>query len=251
MEKIFENKVAVVTGGSFGIGRAASIAFASKGAKVVIVDWMEDDETLDLIKAMGGTAIFVKCDVSINEDVKAMVERTIDTYGQLDFAFNNVGMEGIFSPTNELAEEAWDRTIGDNLRGVWFCMKHEIIQMLKQGNGAIVNNASVAGLVGFKDFPAYIASKHGVIGLSRTAAMDYAELGIRINAVCPGIMKTSILDHFTGKKKEVENDFDVIEAMEQMDQHEEVAEAAIWLCSDSASFVTGLAMSVDGGWVAQ
>jgi NAD(P)-dependent dehydrogenase (short-subunit alcohol dehydrogenase family) len=251
MEKIFENKVAIVTGGSFGIGRAASVAFANRGAKVIVVDYVVNNETIDLIKATGGTAIFIKCDVSKDAEVKAMVEKTIVTYGHIDFAFNNAGVEGEDASTHKYTEESWDRTIDINLKGVWLCMKYEIEQMLKQGKGAIVNTASVAGLVAFKDSPAYVASKHGVIGLTKAAALDYAKLGIRINAVCPGVIKTPMVDRATGNKKEIEEEFENIEPVGRMGQPEEVAEAAIWLCSDAASFVTGDAMVVDGGLVAQ
>ncbi|MBI2270179.1 MAG: SDR family oxidoreductase [Bacteroidetes bacterium] len=251
MEKIFENKVAIVTGGSFGIGRAASIAFADKGAKVVIADCIEDNETLNLIKAKGGTALFVKCDVSNAADVKAMIEKTISTYGRLDYAFNNAGIEGASAPTHECTEETWERTIGVNLKGVWICMKYEIQQMLKQERGAIVNCASIAGLVGFPGLPAYVASKHGVIGLTKTAALEYAKLGIRINAVCPGVIKTPMIDRFTGKNKEIEKQFANMEPIGRLGQPEEVANAVIWLCSDGASFITGDAIAVDGGWVAQ
>ncbi len=251
MEKIFENKVAIVTGGSFGIGRATAIAFAKRGAKVVIADYIEDNETLNLIKSAGGEAIFIKCDVSVDSEVKTMVEKTIKTYGKLDFAFNNAGIEGVPAPTHECTEEAWDRTIDINMKGVWLCMKYEIQQMLKQGKGAIVNTSSVAGLVGFQNSPAYVASKHGVIGLTKTAALEYAKLGIRVNVICPGVIKTPMIDRFTGNKKEIEKQFESMEPVGRMGLPEEVAEAAIWLCSDASSFVTGDAMAVDGGWVAQ
>src|SRR5574338_280321 len=175
MEKIFDTKVAIVTGGSFGIGRAAAIAFAKRGAKVVIADWAESNETLDTIKSMNGNAIFIKCDVSNEPDVKKLVEHTIAQYGRLDFAFNNAGVEGQSAITHECTAENWDRTTGINLKGVWLCMKYEILQMLKQGKGAIVNNASIAGLVGFPNIPAYVASKHGVIGLTKNAALEYAK----------------------------------------------------------------------------
>lgn len=251
MEKIFKNKVAIVTGGSFGIGRAAAIAFAERGAQVTIADWMEDNETLNVIKATGGEAIFVKCDVSKDADVKTMVEKTVSTFGRLDYAFNNAGIEGISAVSHECTEEIWDKTININLKGIWLCMKYEIQQMLKKGKGAIVNNASIAGLVGFQGLPAYTASKHGVIGLTKTAALEYAKAGIRINAICPGVIKTPMIDRFTGNKKEVEKQFENMEPIGRLGQPEEVAEAALWLCSDASSFVTGNAMAVDGGWVAQ
>lgn len=251
MEKFFENKVAIVTGGSFGIGRAAAIAFAKRGAKVVIADCVEDTETLKNIRSFGGDAIFIKCDVSRDEDVKQLVEKTVSHYGRLDFAFNNAGIEGSSAPTHECTNENWDRTIGINLKGVWLCMKYEIQQMLKQGKGAIVNNASIAGLVGFQNIPAYVASKHGVIGLTKNAALEYAKLGIRVNVVCPGVIKTPMIDRFTGKDKQVEKQFESMEPVGRLGQPEEVAEAVIWLCSDASSFITGDSIPVDGGWVAQ
>ncbi|HXH19318.1 MAG TPA: SDR family oxidoreductase [Chitinophagales bacterium] len=251
MGKTFENKVAIVTGGSFGIGRATAIAFAKQGAKVVIADWVEDNETLNLIKSAGGVAIFVKCDVSKNSDVKAMLDTTIAAYGRLDYAFNNAGIEGIAGNTVDCTEENWDKTIGVNLKGVWLCMKHEIPHMLQAGKGAIVNCASVAGLVGFPNLPAYVASKHGLVGLTKTTALEYAKSGIRVNAVCPGVIKTPMIDRFTGKNKEVEKQFENMEPVGRMGQPEEVAAAVCWLCSDAASFVTGAALPVDGGWIAQ
>jgi NAD(P)-dependent dehydrogenase (short-subunit alcohol dehydrogenase family) len=250
-KKLFQDKVAIVTGGSFGIGRAAAIAFAERGAKVVIADWVEDNETLNAIKSASGDAIFVKCDVSSDESVRTMVEKTIVQYGRLDYAFNNAGVEGISAPTHECTNENWDKTIAINLKGVWLCMKYEIPHMMKQGKGAIVNNASIAGLVGFVNIPAYVASKHGILGLTKNAALEYAKSGIRVNAVCPGVIKTPMIDRFTGKDKEVEKRFESLEPVGRMGQPEEVAQAVIWLCSDAASFVTAHPMAVDGGWVAQ
>lgn len=251
METTFKDKVAIVTGGSFGIGKATAIAFAKRGAKVAVVDWVEDNETLDAIKLLGGEAIFIKCDVSKTEDVKAMVEKTITAFGRLDYAFNNAGIEGMMATAQECTEENWDKTIGINLKGTWLCMKNEIPEMLKLGKGVIINCASIAGLVGFTGLPAYVASKHGIIGLTKTSALECAKLGIRVNAVCPGAIKTSMIDRITGNKKEVEEQFAGMEPIGRLGQPEEVANAVLWLCADEASFVTGHAMAVDGGWVAQ
>jgi NAD(P)-dependent dehydrogenase (short-subunit alcohol dehydrogenase family) len=250
MKNTFKDKVALVTGASFGIGRATALAFAKKGAKVVLADWVENPETMDLIKKNGGEAIFIKCDVSKTKDVKALIQKTIATYGRLDFAYNNAGIEGDSAPVHECSEENWDKTIGINLKGIWLCMKYEIPEMLKQGKGVIVNCSSVAGLVGFSGLPAYVASKHGVIGLTKTAALECAKLGIRVNAVCPGVIQTPMIDRLTGKKKESIEQFTALEPMARFGLAEEIANAVIWLCSEEASFVTGVAMPVDGGFVA-
>lgn len=251
MENTFKDKVALVTGGSSGIGRATALAFAKKGAKVVIADWIENKETMDLIKNLGAEAIFVKCDVSKSADVKALIEKTIDTFGRLDFAYNNAGIEGTSAPTQDCSEENWDKTIDVNLKGIWLCMKYQIPVMLKKGKGSIVNCSSVAGLVGFQGLPAYVASKHGVLGLTKTAALENAKLGIRINAVCPGVIQTPMIDRLTGKQKEAEEQFTTMEPVGRFGQPEEIACAVMWLCSDEASFVTGIEMPVDGGFVAQ
>lgn len=251
MEKIFDGKVAIVTGGSFGIGRATAVAFAKRGAKVVVADYVENDETLNLIKAGGGDALFVKCDVSKSGDVKEMVDKTIAAFGRLDYAFNNAGIEGNMGSITDCTEENWDKTININLKGIWLCMKYEIPHMLQSGKGAIVNCASVAGLVGFPGLPAYVATKHGVVGLTKTAALEYVKAGIRVNAVCPGVIKTPMIDRITGGQKETEAQFVAGEPIGRMGTPEEIAEAAVWLCSDSASFTTGQALAVDGGWVAQ
>lgn len=252
MEKIFTGKTAIVTGGSFGIGRAAAVAFARRGANVVVADYVEDKEreTINMIEATGAKALFVKCDVSKNEDVKALVEKTVATFGQLNYAFNNAGIEGITGNVPDCTEENWDRTIDINLKGVWLCMKYELPQMLKQKKGAIVNCASVAGLIGFPGLPAYVASKHGVAGLTKTAALEYAKEGVRINAVCPGVIKTPMVDRITGKRKSVEKQYESMEPIGRMGDPNEVAEAVVWLCSDAASFITGDAIPVDGGWIA-
>jgi NAD(P)-dependent dehydrogenase (short-subunit alcohol dehydrogenase family) len=252
MEKIFENKVALVTGGSFGIGQATAIAFSKRGAKVIIADWIEDKEqgTVRQIEEAGGQALFVKCDVSSASDITAMIDKAYAAYGRLDFAFNNAGIEGVSALTQECTQENWEKTLAINLTGIWLCMKHELPHMLRQGKGAIVNCASVAGLIGFPGLPAYVASKHAVVGITRTAALENAKLGIRINAVCPGLIRTAMVDRITGKDKEAEKQFVSMEPIGRMGEPAEVAEAVVWLCSDAASFVTGVALAVDGGWVA-
>ena len=251
MESNFKNKVAIITGGSFGIGRATAIAFSKKGARVVIVDWVEDQETLNQIKSTGAEAIFIKCDVSKAEDVRMMVKKTIDTFGRLDYVFNNAGIEGIRGTTVDCTEENWDKTIAINLKGVWLCMKYQLPELLKQGSGSIVNCASIAGMIGYQDLPAYVASKHGIIGLTKTAALEFAKSGIRINAVCPGVIKTPMIDRLTGNNKEAEDQYASMEPIGRLGRPEEIANAVVWLCSDEASFITGHAMAVDGGWLAQ
>ncbi|HVZ97867.1 MAG TPA: SDR family oxidoreductase [Chitinophagaceae bacterium] len=252
MEKIFENKVALVTGGSFGIGRAAAVAFAERGAKVVVADYIEDSqhETMNLIKKAGSEGLFVLCDVSKSNDVKAMIEKIVATFGRLDFAFNNAGIEGTMGNIQDCTEENWDKTIGIDLKGIWLCMKYEIPQMLQQGKGAIVNCSSVAGLIGFPGLPAYVASKHAVAGLTKTAALENSKEQIRVNAVCPGVIHTDMIDRITGKDKNAEQQYANMEPIGRIGRPEEVAEAVMWLCSDSASFVTGTTIPVDGGWIA-
>ncbi|WP_299759533.1 SDR family oxidoreductase [uncultured Pontibacter sp.] len=251
MEKQFQDKVAIITGASFGIGKATAILFAKRGAKVAVVDWKEDDETVNSIKSAGGEAIFIKCDVSKDSEVRAMVEQTISTYGRLDYAFNNAGIEGESAPTHEVTEENFDRVIGINVKGVWQCMKHQIPHMLQQGKGAIVNCSSIAGVIGFPGIPIYTASKHAVIGITKAAALEYAQQGIRVNAICPGAIQTAMIDRFIDKNKLTKEAMVSGEPIGRFGEPEEIAEAAIWLCSDASSFTTGHALLVDGGWVAQ
>ena len=247
-------KVALVTGGSSGIGRASAQMFAGKGAKVVIADVNAEggEETVSNIKQAGGEALFLDVDVSKASDVEAMVRKVVETYGGLNCAFNNAGIGEGGSLIHEHPEDAWDRVLSVNLKGVYLCMKYEIPQMLKQGKGAIVNMASVGGLVGRRGAsPAYIASKHGVVGLTKTVALEYAEKGIRVNAVCPGAIRTPLLEMGLASRPGLEEGFLAKEPIGRFGSPDEIAEAVVWLCSDAASFVTGHAMAVDGGWVAQ
>ena len=248
-----KGKVALVTGAASGIGRESALAFARAGAKVVVSDVTVDagEETVRMIQGAGGEAIFVRCDVSKEDDVKNLIAKTIETYGRLDCAHNNAGIEGLAGPCAECTEENWDRTLGINLKGVWWCCKYEIPEMLKVGGGAIVNTSSVAGLVGFPGIPAYTASKHAVAGLTKSIALDYAKQNIRCNAVCPGVIHTPMVDRFSGGTQEGLDAMAATEPVGRLGQPSEIADAVVYLCSDEASFVTGIAMPVDGAYVAQ
>jgi NAD(P)-dependent dehydrogenase (short-subunit alcohol dehydrogenase family) len=252
MPSEYQNKVVLVTGGSYGIGRAAAIGFAQRGAKVVIADLdvKRGEETLRRIKEAGGDAIFVKTDVSSEADAKAMVEKTIQTYGKLDCAFNNAGIHKQFVSTVDFTLKDWDEMINVNLKSVWLCMKYEIPQMLKQGKGAIVNTSSAAGLVGAPSNPAYPASKHGVVGLTKSTALEFARKGIRVNCVCPGPTRTGMNEELTATNPEMVKAMDQRVPMGRIGEPEEVAAAAIFLASDEASYITGHALPVDGGIVA-
>ena len=253
MAKRLEGRAALVTGAASGIGRAAALVFASEGAKVLLSDVDEAGGELNAkrIREGGGEGLFFRCDVSKAAEVEAMVRKAVSTFGRLDCAFNNAGVEGAPSSTVECSEDNWRRTLDINLKGIWLCMKYEIPEMLKGGRGAIVNNASIAGLVGFPALPAYTASKHGVIGLTRTAALEYAKAGIRVNAVCPGVIQTPMVERFTKGDPKAYAQLAAGEPAARLGKPEEVAEAALFLCTDAASFITGHALAVDGGWVAQ
>ncbi len=253
MAGLVDGKIALVTGAGSGIGRATALVFAREGAKVLVADVVVDggEETVRLLKAAGGEAMFVKADMAKAAEVEAMVQKAVATYGRLDCAHNNAGIEGATGRTADYREEDWNRVISINLTGVWLCMKYEISQMLKQGGGAIVNTASDAGLLGVPQMPAYVASKHGVVGLTKTAALEYAKSGIRVNAVCPGVIKTPMVERITAQRAGRAERMAAVEPVGRMGKPEEIAEAVVWLCSEAASFVTGLPMPVDGGIAAQ
>jgi len=249
-DKAFAGRVAFITGGASGIGRATALAFARVGASVAVADVSEkgNQETARLIEEESGRALAVKCDVSRSDDVQTALNKTIEAFGRLDFTFNNAGIEPRKpAPTADYDEEEWNRIIDIDLRGVFLCMKHEIPLILKQGGGAIVNTSSGAGIIGIKGSPAYTAAKHGVIGLTRAAALDYAGQNIRVNAICPGYIATPMMDRFTGGTPEGRAKVISEEPIGRMGRPEEIANAVLWLCSVAASFVVGHALVVDGG----
>ena len=254
MAGIVEGKVALVTGGGGGIGRATALAFAREGARVAVSDFAADTarDTVALINDGGGQAITLTGDVTRADEVKTMIDDTVAAYGRVDCAFNNAGIapyqvDASGKKTADWAEESFDRMIAVNLKGVWLCMREEIRQMQNQGGGAIVNTGSIAGLIGLVTSSAYVAAKHGVIGLTKTAALEYAEANIRVNAVCPGFIQTRMTEDTMRRRGEA--------IMAQIPSHrmgrpEEIAEMVVWLCSERASYVTGAAYNVDGGWMA-
>jgi NAD(P)-dependent dehydrogenase (short-subunit alcohol dehydrogenase family) len=245
------NKVAIVTGAASGIGRATAKAFAREGARVVVSDIAVDggEETVRQIKSAGGEAIFVKCDVSQEADVRGLVQQTVDTYDGLDFACNNAGVGGESAPTADYTLDGWNKVLSINLTGVFLGMKYQIPEMLKRGGGVIVNMASILGTVGFPTAPAYVASKHGVLGLTKNAALEYAQQNIRVVGVDPAFIHTPLVDEDLDDNalKQVV----AAHPMGRLGQPEEVAELVVWLCSDAASFITGSSFLVDGGYTAQ
>jgi NAD(P)-dependent dehydrogenase (short-subunit alcohol dehydrogenase family) len=248
----FEGKAALVTGGGSGIGRASAVAFAAKGASVTVadIDGSGAAQTVKLIEAAGGQARAVTCDVTKTAEVQALVDGAAAAYGRLDFAHNNAGITGKAAPLGEYTEEDWDIVMAINLKSVFLCMKYELPHLIKQG-GAIVNTSSGAGLIGFPGLPAYVASKHGVVGLTKSAALEYASAGVRINAICPGSTRTAMLEGYMGGDPAMEKAMASSTPLHRLATPEEMAAAVVWLCSDAASFVLGVALPVDGGAVAQ
>ncbi|WP_016953563.1 SDR family oxidoreductase [Anabaena sp. PCC 7108] len=253
---LFSEKVALITGGTSGIGRATAIAFAKEGAKVVVAGRREKEgeETVALIQKVQGEGIFIKTDILVAADIKNLIEQTISTYGRLDFAFNNAGIEEPPGAFLEGTEEEYDRIMDVNVKGVWLSMQYEIAEMLKQGSGVIVNTSSIAGLIGMARVPIYVASKHAVLGLTRAVALEYAKSGIRVNAVNPGAIQTEMMDRFVGtpeSETEFRQQLKAAHPVGRLGTDEEVASAVIYLCSPGASFITGQSITMDGGFTAQ
>lgn len=246
-------KGALITGGASGIGHATALAFARAGARVAIADVSEAgaSATVSEIEGAGGTATFIRCDVTKAADVEAMIARVVEQFGRLDIAFNNAGIGGAIATTDKYPEDEWARVIAVNLTGVFYCMKYELRQMKEQGGGTIVNTASAAGLVGAGGLSAYDASKHGVVGLTKSAALENAKRGIRVNAVCPGWVETPMLGDLGSENANFQEGIVKYHPIGRLGTPEEVAQAVVWLASDAASFVTGTCLSVDGGLTAQ
>jgi len=247
-----QDKVAVITGAASGIGRATALLFAREGARVVVADWDESggSRIAEEIAEAGGEAVSVRTDVSQAEDVRSLINAAVEGYGRLDVLFNNAGVEGELAPTADCSLENWDSVIGINLKGVFLGMKYAIPHMVSNGGGTIINNASVAGVVGFAGLPAYCASKGGVIQLTKAAALEYAKAGIRVNAICPGVIATPMVERVLGDSEEMKKTFEALEPVGRFGTPEEVARLALFLATEDSSFCTGAPFIVDGGFVA-
>jgi NAD(P)-dependent dehydrogenase (short-subunit alcohol dehydrogenase family) len=247
-----KNKVAFVTGGGSGIGQAAAVALAREGASVIVSDIADDrgEGTAEIIRTQGGRARFVHCDVSKGQDLDSAIQQAVATYGRVDVAFNNAGVAGKRAATALLTEADWDEVLSVNLKGVWLSMKSELACMIRQGSGAIVNTSSTRGMAGAKGSAIYAAASHGIIGLTRSAALDYAGANIRINAVCPGATRTPMMEALLAGNPAMESQMIGRIPMSRMGSPSEIAEAVVWLCSDAAAFVTGHCLVVDGGQLA-
>ncbi len=243
----FTGKVAFVTGAASGIGRATAVAFATEGARVAILDRTEEAlaDTAEAVRQVGGEVLVLACDVSDPDQVEASVGRVVETFGRLDIAFNNAGVENKAAPVHEIALDEWDRILDINLRGTFVCMKHELAQMVRQGGGVVVNTSSGAGVRGVAGGASYTASKHAIIGLTKAAALDYAKQNIRVNAILPGNIETPMMDRFTGG--DIQKAID-LEPVGRLGKPEEIADAVLWMSADLGAFVTGAAIAVDGGW---
>lgn len=251
--KEFEGKVALVTGGGSGIGRATARAFARQGAQVVIGNRnvQRGEETVAMIRKAGGTASFKRTDVLVAAEIESLIDHSVKTYGGLDLAFNNAGVEGTVAPIVQQTEADYDAVMDVNVKGVWLSMKYEILRMLERGGGAIVNCSSVAGLIGFPNMAPYFASKHAVIGLTKVAALEYSAQGIRINAVNPAVIETEMVDRIAEGFSMKKDELIPMHPIGRLGRVEEIAEAVLWLCSPKSSFVTGHSLVVDGGFTAR
>ncbi len=247
-----QDKVAVITGAASGIGRATALLFAREGARVVVADWDKSggSRIAEEIVEAGGEAVFVRTDVSQADDVRSLINAAVEAYGRLDVLFNNAGVEGELVPTADCSLENWDRVISINLKGVFLGMKYAIPHMVSNGGGTIINNASVAGVVGFAGLPAYCASKGGVIQLTKAAALEYAKAGLRVNAICPGVIATPMVERVLGDSEEMKKTFEALEPVGRFGTAEEVARLALFLAAEDSSFCTGAPFIVDGGFVA-
>ena len=252
MSNEFKEKTVIVTGAGNGIGRAIAIAFANEGANVVVSDVSKEggEETVEIIRKESGEAIFIKADVGNGSEIKELVKKTVSTFGRLDYAVNNAGIEGEVAPIADYPEEIWDSVIRISLKGVWLGLKYQIPAILETGGGAIVNIASMEGIIAFPGISPYVAAKHGVNGITKAVALEYMKAGVRVNSICPGVIDTKMIDRLTDELPQVD-DLVTLSPAGRKGRPEEIAQAAVWLCSNKASFVNGHTLVVDGGYVIQ